>query len=270
METLLKITLLFFSLSFLSLPSNGQNEGLKTKTIERNIVKINNELYCSAFEVTNSQYSLFLEDLIENKNTTDIEKAQIDSLQWRNIHTYNEPFVTYYHRHPAYDQYPIVNISYEGASLYCQWLTEQYNSSKKRKFEQVLFRLPTEAEWIQAAKGGDPQAQYPWKGNELINAKGLLLCNFIRNSNDSMGVAGTLSDNADITAPVDSYWPNGYGIYNMSGNVAEMIAEKGKTMGGSWLDRAETMKIGSVGKFSHYETPLPTIGFRYVMEVMIK
>jgi hypothetical protein len=53
-----------------------------------------------------------------------------------------------------------------------------------------------------------------------------------------------------------------------SGNVAEMIAEKGKTIGGNWLDNADVMIIGSTGKYSSYTTPHPTIGFRYVMDII--
>jgi formylglycine-generating enzyme required for sulfatase activity len=85
-----------------------------------------------------------------------------------------------------------------------------------------------------------------------------------------MGVAGFNNDNADITAPVKSYEPNTFGLYNMSGNVAEMLFEKGKTKGGSWLDSAEAMKIASNGKFAQYSQPCPAIGFRVFMEVLEK
>ena len=56
----------------------------------------------------------------------------------------------------------------------------------------------------------------------------------------------------------------------MSGNVAEMIAEKGKTMGGSWLDEADAMKIEGLGKFATFSNPMPTIGFRFVMVIIEK
>ena len=54
----------------------------------------------------------------------------------------------------------------------------------------------------------------------------------------------------------------------MSGNVAEMLLEKGKTKGGSWQDSEEAMKIENDGKYGTYDTPRPTIGFRYFMEVI--
>jgi formylglycine-generating enzyme required for sulfatase activity len=154
--------------------------------------------------------------------------------------------------------------------LYCDWLTEQYNTNPRRKFHKVLFRLPTAQEWKQAAQGGNDSAIYPWKGDQLKNKKGMYHCNFIRVPTDSMGVAGYIHDNADITAPVKSYEPNAFGLYNMSGNVAEMLSEKGKTRGGSWQDVAEAMKIDSQGRYAEYSTPCPAVGFRFFMEVIEK
>jgi sulfatase modifying factor 1 len=149
-------------------------------------------------------------------------------------------------------------------------LTAQYNSNEKRKFKKVKFRLPTEKEWITAAKGGNPAAIYPGEGGELRTSKGLYRCNFKRTVEDSIAVAGKLKANADVIAPVQSYWPNEYGLYNLSGNVAEMLAAKGQTKGGSWQDTAEAMKIDGTGKFARYDNPTPTIGFRYFMNLMEK
>ena len=51
------------------------------------------------------------------------------------------------------------------------------------------------------------------------------MANFKRGRGDNMGVAGNLNDNADITGPVKSYWPNDYGLYNMAGNVSEWVMD---------------------------------------------
>lgn len=251
--------------------THGQTGDFDIKGTQKTLVKINDSLYASKFEVTNKQYVTFLDLLKQNNRTDKYATAQIDSAKWSDKLAYNEPYVQYYHTHPAYADYPVVNISYEGATLFCEWLTEQYNSNKKRKFNKVKFRLPTKEEWTTAAKGGNPIATYPWDGTELQNDKGQYRCNFRRSKQgDNMGVAGKLNDSADITAPSASYWPNDFGLYNMSGNVAEMLSDKGQTKGGSWRDTAEYMKIDGEDKYADFDTPMSTIGFRYFMDIIEK
>ena len=122
-------------------------QNVKVKDIEKSLVKISENVYMSKYNVSNEMYSQFLSDL-KNSGKTDLYAACYpDTTKWRTKFAYYEPFVTLYHAHPAYFNYPAVNIDKKSAEEFCKWLTSKYNDGKKHKFENIEFRLPTEAEW---------------------------------------------------------------------------------------------------------------------------
>ena len=142
-----------------------------------------------------------------------------DSTVWTRdfAYAYNEPMMEYYFQHSAFDDYPVVGIDWYAAREFCRWRSSHLNNYRKeRKLEKIpKFRLPSEAEWEYASRGGYEHKIYPWEGPYLRNSKGCFLANF------KPGRGNYIDDNFAYTAPVDAYIPNDYGLYNMPGNVSE-------------------------------------------------
>jgi formylglycine-generating enzyme required for sulfatase activity len=232
-------------------------------------------------EVSNLSYREFLYDLKQQGEMDKWKIASVDSSRWATKNWTNSAYIEHYHKHPAYNNYPVVNVSKEGAEMYCKWLTEKVNSTLKGT-SKIIFRLPTQKEWIKAAKGKLELSIYAWGGYRLHNAEGSYMCNclafggecisrdstgnyvFQRVDNNQYFFSG---DYADITAPVKSYWPNGYGLYNMNGNVAEMISDKNVVVGGSWNDPGYDVRNESE---KPYTGAARTVGFRMVATVVPK
>ncbi|HLG03174.1 MAG TPA: SUMF1/EgtB/PvdO family nonheme iron enzyme [Bacteroidia bacterium] len=254
--------------------------------------------YMDEVEVRNLDYLeyLYWTSRVYGTDYPEIYKAALpDTLSWRSRLAYNDPYILYYLRHPAYRDYPVVGVSWIQATNFCAWRTDRVNefilvregildwdpmatneaafntdhylagSKANNPFvgnvvqnlpnynptgaedrmvnisDGILlphYRLPTEAEWEYAAYGliGNAVGEritdrrlYPWNGHAVRNPDepytGQMMANVQRSGGDLMGIAPMLNDGADITAPVYSYWPNDYGLYNMAGNVSEWVMD---------------------------------------------
>jgi gliding motility-associated lipoprotein GldK len=217
-----------------------------------------------------------------------------DTLCWVRdfAYSYNEPMAKKYYSHPAFGNYPVVGISWKQATAFCEWRTQYLNGfleSKKRMTESD-FRLPTEAQWEYAARGGRSQSPYPWGGPYLRNRKGCLLANF------KPGRGNYPEDGGFYTVRADAYWPNDFGLYNMSGNVAEWTSSlfyeggysfqhdmnpevrwnaketdpprmKRKVLrGGSWKDVGYYLQT-SARTYEYQDTSKSYIGFRCIIDL---
>lgn len=264
--------------------------------------------YMQRTEVTNLEYRTFLFDLLIQDRKEEFIKAKPDQKQWMYINgiknSFNEPMTNLYFSHPAYNDYPINNISREGAEMYCNWLTSETAKVKKKNKEPLNdVRIPSNFEWMIAAYGGNKQqAYFPWGTPYTRNQKGCYLVNYkpVLDSNDNLidspdGVEGVqnkyAADGGFHTVNVKSYVPNPYGLYNMSGNVAEMVwncpqsEERGKyndlifcdkndripgTKGGGWLSDYNELAINGVDKYKGKTDAHANIGFRVVVTFLIK
>lgn len=258
--------------TFIPLPEDSKTQASDPKALSVQ------GFYMSEKEVSNAEYQRFLDDLVKEGRVNDLAEAKIRNENWRKDLSNMEPYVKLYHFHAAYKNYPVINVTFEGANLYCAWLTEELHKQFPGEYDNYAFRLPQKVEFMYAAQGGHDLAPYAWGGYYLRNAKGQLLANFdpvgsesIRRNSETGALelidkpkAAEPNNYAFGPAPSTSLFPNDYGLYNMCGNVAEMTAEKGVAMGGSWNSPGFDIRVYSE---SRYEKPNPEVGFRPVLAV---
>ena len=228
--------------------------------------------------------------IVRNENTS----IYPDTLRWNLDFTYafNDPLFGRYFWHPAYGNYPVVGVTWEQAMAFCHWRTAlklSSTDSDRRAFE-TAYRLPSEAEWEYAARGGKEQAMYPWGSPYSRNSKGCFLANF-------KPLRGNYwADGYIYTGRVDAYWKNAFGLYCMSGNVSEWTSttydplsdllssdvnpnyftdvrgDKSPSLkrkvvkGGSWKDVAAFLEVGA-RDYEYQDSARCYIGFRCVKDI---
>lgn len=149
---------------------------------------------------------------------TKIVNIYPDTTCWVNDfdNAFNEPYMRNYFSHPAYAHYPVVGVSWEAATAFCEWRTLFLRKSKLRENVKIeKYRLPTEAEWEMAARSGKTENRYPWDSNTIQADDDCYQANF------KPGEGAYAADRNLIPAKVRSYRPNDFGLYDMAGNVSE-------------------------------------------------
>jgi gliding motility-associated lipoprotein GldK len=214
-----------------------------------------------------------------------------DTLCWVNDLTYsNGKEMANYFWHPAYDNYPVVGVTWKQAKAFSVWRTQLLNNYLVSEGDIYLndFRLPTEAEWERAARGDLALQFYPWGGPYIRNAAGCFLGNF-------KPMRGRYFEDGGVyTVKVYSYNPNNFGLYCMAGNVSEWcesaydessyefmddinpeftydakkwepeVMKRKVIRGGSWKDIGHYLNVGS-RSYEYQDTAKSYIGFRNVM-----
>jgi len=215
-----------------------------------------------------------------------------DTLVWLFDYSYsfNEPLTQKYFWHPAYDNYPVVGVNWQQARAFCVWRTQlknKYLAQKKGEASIHDFRLPTEAEWEWAARGGHDYNPFPWGGPYTRNDKGCFLGNF-------KPLKGNYTDDGGATPIIVAHYPpNDWGLFDMAGNVAEWtgdafdessynftwdlnphyqynadvndppVLKRKVVRGGSWKDIAYYLEVAS-RTYEYQDTAKSYIGFRCV------
>ena len=228
--------------------------------------------------------SLKRSDVIEQKEVM----IYPDTTVWIRdfAYSYNEPMHNDYFWHDAYGDYPVVGISWEQAKAFCQWRTIYHNNyQKERKRQPVNFyRLPNEAEWEYAARGGLQGATFPWGNHYALTDQGCFMANFKPLRGDYA------ADQALYTVEADSYEPNDYNLHNMAGNVSEWVNtsyssnsyefsssinpsvnnkdnQRKVIRGGSWKDVAYYLQVSS-RDYEYADSARSYIGFRTVQDYL--
>lgn len=225
---------------------------LKNRETKSKMVKISERIYVCETEVSNREYREFLNALLAANATDKYAKCLYDSARWKDALTFATPLIEYYHRHVAYNDYPVVNITKQAMEYYCEWLAEKYEHTVGKKFKKVVFRLPTDGEYkkmiipfsvkeVNTKKAGQKLPQANVKDDQMIK-----------------------NGETELTAPVYAYKPNSLGLYNTIGNVSE-VSQEGKIAGGNFtISLADCIS----GQHQTYTLPDARVGFRYVMEVV--
>ncbi len=264
---MLRSILFFCCLLVMTAGSFSQsNSGIDDRWIKKQFVRVGKDLLMARHETTNADYRRFLNALLEEGKTEEYRRCLPDTQSWLKLGVQATPLVSHYFRNPSFDHYPVTGLTRESVDTYLLWLTKAYRSQGRVRHSGAEFSLASRDEWIQAAQAGDTSKVYPWGSGFIRNNRGEDLCNYrhveIRFDSTTRQYVEIPEKQPDIfrgTTRVDTYFPNAFGLFNMSGNIAELIQEPGTAMGGSFNDPAWKVRIKSEQGAG---APSPMVGFR--------
>ena len=161
------------------------------------------EFFIGRFPVTNDEYARFIQSTGHPAPT--VRGLPLIALGGREavFRDTAQPYIWEHEQPPAgHGSHPVVLVRYDDALAYCHWLSETTGRA---------VRLPTEAEWEKAARGGVEGSRYPW-GNDIDASRGNFLIDPALRSQRG-------------TRPTGTYPPNAYGLYDVCGNVWEWVSD---------------------------------------------
>lgn len=257
----MRISLLFFILIFFTAFGSIKNQ--KINYTPPGTVLIMDSLFMDKLEISNKSWKEFMNFERNGKlrDSSEVETLQPDSTITLRIKGLGKIKMAEYFNNPSFDDYPIVGVSYDQVVKFCSWRSLQVNLLiKKGKNEpglQIEYRLPSIQEWEFIAKNKLDTTSFPFGQDVYYTIDDVKyrafncyypekpIPNYIRACNDTIG---------DLKA-------NNYGIYNLIGNVCEMVQESGLAKGGHYEATLENCKVKETYTFS---SPNKWLGFRCI------
>lgn len=249
-------------------------------------VHLTKNIFIDEAEITNIDYQEFL-FYVKRDSTEESFNKIIPQLR---VYDHNDAD---YYTSSQYRFFPVVGLTYEQAKEYCKWRSQFVTNLYKTEYKKNVnfkFRLPTETEWELAASNGLNKMKYQYGVEKVqtislkVNSKAseFLFDKILTTKNEEEVTKDIVQDGLIKDLPFNvkrdlpyflqfdtpyytySFYRNDYGIYNMIGNVAEMVEENGVVKGGSFRDGLSNSKITDR---RNYDSPTDDIGFRCICEV---
>lgn len=250
------------------------NQLQKRETEERRrnppgTVQLKDRLYIDRTEIANVHWRefLFYTLNVDSGRHFKLEDALLDTLVWAS-QDQGYALSEHYFRHPSFNSYPAVGITHQQAETFCRWRTQAVNQMLTQSktanypFRKVLYRLPTNEEWELAAADGLDLYSYPYGLVSLYDKKGRIL---IHTYKQPVSRGEHTSSVKIYTSSTTAFYPNSKGIYQLQGNVSEMIADEGIAKGGNFTWPADSARVNQ----KHFYTkPQEWLGFRCVCEII--